>query len=365
MKFRTMLMAASFFAAPALLPLAAHAQPVTGPYVSAGLGYNIMGSRDWKSYTLYGYTTPATGSHFVFHNGYTGEASVGYGFGNGFRVELEGDYFNNAASKVDAYNNQIQAVISGNEIKYGAMANALYDFDIGVPYVYPYLGAGIGYQAVKWQNIQIPPATAGGTQGSFAYQGIVGFAFPIPSMPGLSGTLEYRYLATTGDQTFKGTFYGDGPTPVTFKMGNDTNNMVMLGLRYELFPPAPPPPAPAPAPVAAPAPAPARTYLVFFDWDKAVITPRATDIIADAANASHSTTVTQLKVNGYTDSSGPAGYNMKLSLRRANNVAALLVADGVPKNEIVIKGFGETHLLVPTGPNVREPQNRRVEIILH
>ena len=54
-----------------------------------------------------------------------------------------------------------------------------------------------------------------------------------------------------------------------------------------------------------------------------------------------------------------------LSLRRANNVAAQLVADGVSKNDIVIKGFGETHLLVPTGPNVREPQNRRVEIILH
>ncbi len=31
---------------------------------------------------------------------------------------------------------------------------------------------------------------------------------------------------------------------------------------------------------------------------------------------------------------------------------------------IAIAGFGETHLLVPTGPNVREPQNRRVEIII-
>ncbi|MGC8469838.1 MAG: OmpA family protein, partial [Acetobacteraceae bacterium] len=68
--------------------------------------------------------------------------------------------------------------------------------------------------------------------------------------------------------------------------------------------------------------------------------------------------------NGYTDTSGTPAYNMGLSLRRANNVAAELVRDGVPKSEIVIKGFGETHLLVPTGPGVREPQNRRVEIIL-
>ena len=38
--------------------------------------------------------------------------------------------------------------------------------------------------------------------------------------------------------------------------------------------------------------------------------------------------------------------------------------DGVGKNEIAIKAFGDTVLLVPTGPGVREPQNRRVEIII-
>ena len=51
-------------------------------------------------------------------------------------------------------------------------------------------------------------------------------------------------------------------------------------------------------------------------------------------------------------------------MRRAQTVAAELVRDGVPRNAITIQGFGETHLLVPTGPGVREPQNRRVEIII-
>ncbi len=45
-------------------------------------------------------------------------------------------------------------------------------------------------------------------------------------------------------------------------------------------------------------------------------------------------------------------------------MAAQLVKDGVPKKDIVITGFGETNPLVPTGPNVREPQNRRVEIVI-
>lgn len=38
--------------------------------------------------------------------------------------------------------------------------------------------------------------------------------------------------------------------------------------------------------------------------------------------------------------------------------------EGVPGNAITIRGYGETHLLVPTDPGVRETQNRRVEIIL-
>ena len=57
-----------------------------------------------------------------------------------------------------------------------------------------------------------------------------------------------------------------------------------------------------------------------------------------------------------TTASGGAG--------RAKAVAAQLVVDGVPSSEIEIHGYGETHLLVPTGPGVREPQNRRVEIVL-
>jgi outer membrane protein OmpA-like peptidoglycan-associated protein len=116
--------------------------------------------------------------------------------------------------------------------------------------------------------------------------------------------------------------------------------------------------------VAAPAPAPARGYLVFFDWDKATLTPRAQQIIQEAAANSTRVAYTQIQVNGYTDTSGTPQYNQGLSIRRAQAVAAELVKDGVPKAAIAIQGFGETHLLVATGPGVREPQNRRVEIII-
>jgi hypothetical protein len=56
--------------------------------------------------------------------------------------------------------------------------------------------------------------------------------------------------------------------------------------------------------------------------------------------------------------------SMPSQIRPAQAAAAELVKESVPRNVIAIQGFGETHLLVPTGPGVREPQNRRVEIII-
>jgi outer membrane protein OmpA-like peptidoglycan-associated protein len=133
-----------------------------------------------------------------------------------------------------------------------------------------------------------------------------------------------------------------------------------------LWQPAAPPP-PAPAPVAAPPPPPveqSRTYLVFFDWDRADLTDRARSIVSEAAQASTHVQTTKIEVNGYTDLSGTVAYNDRLSVRRAKTVEAELIRDGVAQNEIDIHGYGESNPLVPTAPGVREPQNRRVEIIL-
>jgi outer membrane protein OmpA-like peptidoglycan-associated protein len=125
-------------------------------------------------------------------------------------------------------------------------------------------------------------------------------------------------------------------------------------------------PAGAMAAAATPAPAvaPARSYLVFFDWDRATLTDRARSIIKEAADNSTRVQYTRIEVNGYTDTSGTPQYNMGLSIRRADSVKSELVRDGVPVGAITTQGFGETHLLVPTGAGVREPQNRRVEIII-
>ena len=55
---------------------------------------------------------------------------------------------------------------------------------------------------------------------------------------------------------------------------------------------------------------------------------------------------------------------MALSLRRANSVKNELVRQGVPADAIAVIGKGESNPLVATGDGVREPQNRRVEIVI-
>jgi len=109
---------------------------------------------------------------------------------------------------------------------------------------------------------------------------------------------------------------------------------------------------------------PDRTYLVFFDPNKTDLKPRSKRIIQMVASDRHSLHGTTVDVSGYTDNTGTAGQNIELSARRAQAVAAQLVADGVPLSAITTHAYGEAHQLVPTLDGVAEPQNRRVEIVL-
>jgi OOP family OmpA-OmpF porin len=346
------------------LPFVAHAQPVDGLYVGGGAGANFMqpATLETTSHTdafhipSSKFTVPA-GNFFdksahSFDAGAVGVASVGYGFGNGLRIEAEGDY------RYNAVNLGFESNTTFREQKFGGMANALFDLDIGSPYVFPYAGGGAGYM---WSD-----RTISGTQlGSFAYQGIAGLAFPIPWVAGLSATLEYRFMGVAGTRNTQFTAPNAHSAAINTveKEYNDLNHSLLVGVRYAFNTPEPVSVAPV-VPVSVPQAQPARTYLVFFDWDRADLTDRARQIVAEAAQASTRVQTTRIEVQGNADRSGTPAYNQGLSLRRAQTVAAELVRLGVPRTAIDIQAFGDTRPLVPTAPGVREPQNRRVAIIL-
>ena len=123
-------------------------------------------------------------------------------------------------------------------------------------------------------------------------------------------------------------------------------------------------PAPPPAPPPPPPPAQATSFMVFFDWDRSNLSSQAESTIQQAANAYKTTGSARVTATGHTDKSGPENYNMALSLRRANTVKDSLVRNGVPASAISVIGKGESQPLVQTADGVREPQNRRVEIVI-
>jgi outer membrane protein OmpA-like peptidoglycan-associated protein len=69
-----------------------------------------------------------------------------------------------------------------------------------------------------------------------------------------------------------------------------------------------------------------------------------------------------VSVVGHCDTVGDDNYNLRLSRRRAISVAKFLTNNGVDPKTLEITSHGKRRLLIPTGDNVREPRNRRVEV---
>jgi outer membrane protein OmpA-like peptidoglycan-associated protein len=269
---------------------------------------------------------------YIMDTGWTLGGKVGYDF-VGPRVELEGMYHSNTGSAVVAFPTGY-ATVSGKIEQVSVMANVLYDFFPGAT-ITPYVGGGLGVGFVD-ANIQGCKMCL----AMFAYQGILGIGYN--ATPALRIGLEGRYYGTTNP----GAYFNN-------------NIMALLSVAYKFGQPEmAPPPAPPPAAVTPP------SFMVFFDWDRANISDQALTTIRQAAAAFKSKGSARITATGHTDTSGPESYNMALSLRRANAVKDTLVREGVPAQAITVIGKGESQLLVPTGDNVREPQNRRVEIVV-
>ncbi|MBU8539796.1 OmpA family protein [Falsiroseomonas tokyonensis] len=362
-----------------LLPLgAAQAQQVSGIYIGAGAGVNWLQDANINATGTLADTLRArgntTGGDVSFDMGWVGVVSLGYGFGNGLRTEIEGSYRENEVDTISGFRGAGQVRASGTARSYGVMANALYDFDIGANFggvsFMPYVGVGAGYIWREFDGVRANvlggSVNSDGTDGRFAYQAIAGVSMPLTQYaPGLALTAEYRFLGTLEHDIDTSSGGGSFSVARTGTKSENYNHSILIGLRYAFGQTSPAPVvAPAPAPMPAAAPAPARTYLVFFDFDRADLTDRARQIIGDAAQSATSQRVTRIEVAGHADRSGSPQYNQRLSERRAGAVASELERRGIQRNQISVQAFGESRPLVPTADGVREPQNRRVEIVL-
>ena len=308
------------------LPLATQAQTLQYP----GFYVGVEGGGTWMFNTTSG-TPLGTGTIYP-SIGWAAGGMIGYDF-VGPRVEIEGVYRNNQATVGAGPFNAFGA--SKDDI--GVLANILYDFNAGGTIV-PYIGAGAGVAFVRTSALGL---SSDSTQ--FAYQAILGVGYNVDPMFRIN--LDARYYGTT-NPNLVGNSYSN----------NNISAMLSLQVRFG-----------APAMAAAPPPAPAvaaPSYMVFFDWDRSNLSAQALNTIKQAANTFKTKGNARITATGHTDRSGPENYNMALSLRRANAVKDALVREGVPATAIAVIGRGEANPLVPTADGVREPQNRRVEIVI-
>ena len=326
--------------------------------------------------------------HVDHHKGYDFGGIVGYDFGF-IRLEAEGSY-----RAADIQDLQIGAAgvlgapggfiyrnttlgADGDSSVLSFMVNALADFgdDDGLQ---GFVGGGVGVARTKFDGVTVDTAGAGfldDSDSGFAWQLLAGVRAPLTDS--IDVGLKYRFFNTADNDvvdslgrdasakwrshSILGTIgfnFGGAPAPMqTCWDGTQLPMDATCPARPTPPPPPPPPPPVVTAPVCNKGP-----YIVFFEWDKADITPEAATILNNAVSAYANCGAASVMLAGHADRSGTATYNVGLSQRRANNVRSYMAGRGVPDGRITTEAFGESQPRVPTADGVRELQNRRVEI---
>ncbi len=108
-------------------------------------------------------------------------------------------------------------------------------------------------------------------------------------------------------------------------------------------------------------------FIIFFDWDKASISTPALRVIRQAAEAYRGRGATHIAVKAFTDGLGTTLERVDRTRRQVSAIKQALVQEGIPAGSISIVAQDPrmAKQLVETAQGVREPQNRRAEIILY
>ena len=111
-------------------------------------------------------------------------------------------------------------------------------------------------------------------------------------------------------------------------------------------------------------PQPPEHYILYFKIESTKLTPASISLLPQVIESVERRNSQAISVVGHTDTAGDRQYNLRLSKKRAEAVARMLVQKGVNKAYIESTSHGEENPLVKTADNVIEPKNRRVEVIV-
>lgn len=103
---------------------------------------------------------------------------------------------------------------------------------------------------------------------------------------------------------------------------------------------------------------------VTFDVDKTVLSAKAKKVLDSVVLVAKEYDETKLNVFGFTDSTGSAAYNLRLSQVRASEVAQYIVAQNIAGKRVSSTGMGEKDPIASNANKSGRAKNRRVEIVL-
>lgn len=104
-------------------------------------------------------------------------------------------------------------------------------------------------------------------------------------------------------------------------------------------------------------------FRILFDFNSAALNDEARKTVTEIGQAYKKYNPATVLIVGHTDTSGSGDSNIVLSQRRAETVAGALGAEGVDQKKMRIEAYGEVRPAVKTGDNVKEQQNRRVDVV--
>lgn len=109
-------------------------------------------------------------------------------------------------------------------------------------------------------------------------------------------------------------------------------------------------------------PSPPVSFILYFQSDSTKLVDDSKALLPKIIAAIKERGSVDVSVVGHCDTVGDDAYNLRLSRRRAIAVAKVLTENGVDPKTLEITSHGKRRPLIPTGDNVREPRNRRVEV---
>lgn len=102
------------------------------------------------------------------------------------------------------------------------------------------------------------------------------------------------------------------------------------------------------------------TLAVQFETNSATLTPESGTELNRIVEVMQASPTIAGFVEGYTDSTGSAEYNKQLSRKRAEAVADYLIAQGISRDRVIPRGFGQANPVADNGTSEGRAENRRV-----